>query len=294
MKQLRGALLMFLLAINTLFWFSLMVPIALVKFLFTKTALRAPVGYFLDRVANGWLICIVAFMDTLLPIDWDIRGTDGLNIEGRYVITSNHQSWSDIPVLFKVFKNKTPFFKFFLKQELIWVPVLGLTWWGLDYPFMKRYSKAQIAKNPALRGSDIETTRKACEKFSKAPFAVFNFLEGTRFNAHKHQQQGAAFKHLLKPKTAGLAFAIGALGSQVESFIDTTIVYPKGAQELWPFLCCEPRKIIIEVQKRPIPPHFFTGDYENDAAFRAEIQAWVSQIWAEKDQRIQQLLAENA
>jgi 1-acyl-sn-glycerol-3-phosphate acyltransferase len=41
-------------------------------------------------------------------------------------------------VLQRIFHGRIPFLKFFLKQELIWVPVIGLAWWALDFPFMKR------------------------------------------------------------------------------------------------------------------------------------------------------------
>jgi 1-acyl-sn-glycerol-3-phosphate acyltransferase len=37
-------------------------------------------------------------------------------------VVSNHQSWVDIPALVQAFNRKTPYFKFFLKKELIWVP----------------------------------------------------------------------------------------------------------------------------------------------------------------------------
>jgi hypothetical protein len=44
---------------------------------------------------------------------------------------------------------------------------------------MKRYSKAYLEKHPEKKGKDLETTRKACAKFSRIPVAIFNFLEGT-------------------------------------------------------------------------------------------------------------------
>ena len=61
---------------------------------------------------------------------------------------SNHQSWVDILVLQKVFNRRIPFLKFFLKQELIWVPLLGLAWWALEFPFMRRHSSAYLAAAP--------------------------------------------------------------------------------------------------------------------------------------------------
>ena len=120
---------------------------------------------------------------------------DGLARHEWYLMTSNHQSWADILVLQKVTNRRVPSLKFFLKQELIWVPLLGLAWWALDFPFMKRYSRAQLEKRPELKGKDMETTRKACEKYAHYPVSVMNFFEGTRFTEEKHRQQNSPYRH---------------------------------------------------------------------------------------------------
>lgn len=39
------------------------------------------------------------------------------------------------------------------------MPLLGLAWWGLDYPFMKRYSKAFLEKHPELKGKDLKSPK---------------------------------------------------------------------------------------------------------------------------------------
>ena len=97
----------------------------------------------------------------LHPTQWDIRGGDELRRDTSYLVISDHRSWVDIPALIQTLNRRTPFFKFFLKKELIWVPFLGLAWWALDYPFMKRYTKAFLAKNPELAGKDLEITKAA-------------------------------------------------------------------------------------------------------------------------------------
>jgi hypothetical protein len=50
--------------------------------------------------------------------------------------------------------------------------------------------------------------------------------------------------------------------------------------------------VIIDIQVRELDPALWDGDYENDPAFRQTVQAWVNQLWLEKDQRIEQLRAE--
>jgi hypothetical protein len=138
-----------------------------------------------------------------------------LRTDTSYLVISNHQSWVDIPALIQALNRRTPFFKFFLKKELIWVPFLGLAWWALDYPFMKRYSKAFLAKHPELAGQDLKITKEACELFKRQPVTVVNYLEGTRFNETKRKQQGSPFKRLLKPKAGGVAFVLAAMGGLV-------------------------------------------------------------------------------
>ncbi len=186
-----------------------------------------------------------------------------------------------------------PFFKFFLKKELIWVPLLGLAWWGLDYPFMKRYSKAFLAKHPELKGKDLEITKAACELFKRQPVTVVNYLEGTRFSEAKRLEQQSPYKHLLKPKAGGVAFVLAALGEQLDALLDVTIVYPGDqAPGFWALLNGSISRVIIDIRVHELDPALWAGDYENDPVFRETVQAWVNQLWVEKDQRIEQLRAE--
>ncbi|GIS76305.1 MAG: hypothetical protein CM1200mP12_20240 [Gammaproteobacteria bacterium] len=39
-----------------------------------------------------------------------------------------------------------------MKDVLKWIPIVSIVGWALDMPFLKRYSKEQIDKNPSLRG----------------------------------------------------------------------------------------------------------------------------------------------
>lgn len=281
-----------LFAINTVFWFIPIIIFALLKRMMPVKDLQRPLGRMADAAAQAWVGCNKVLSDALLPTRFDIRGVDALDIKAQYFICSNHQTWNDIHVLQKTFYGKAPFFKFFLKQELIWVPVLGLAWWGLDFPFMRRSTPAQIAKNPALKGKDIETTRKTCEKYEGVPVAIFNFLEGTRFTPAKQAKQSSPYQYLLKPKAGGFAFTLSAMGGRLHALLDVTIVYPEGAKTFGQFLCGEVKNVIVDVRQLPIPPGFAAGDYEGDAAFRKQVQDFVAALWADKDQRIGQLLGE--
>jgi 1-acyl-sn-glycerol-3-phosphate acyltransferase len=219
-------------------------------------------------------------------VRWDVAGTEGLAPDGWYLVASNHQSWVDILVLQKVFTRRIPLLKFFLKRELIYVPVIGLAWWALDFPFMQRSSGSGAR--------DLERARRACEKFRVVPTSVINFLEGTRFTAEKHAQQRSPFAHLLKPKVGGLATALATLGAQFHRLLDVTIVYPDGPPAFWDLLSGRLRAVTVRVTAREIPADLLAGDYLNDKAFRSAMHAWVNGLWREKDALVGELAAPRA
>ena len=200
-------------------------------------------------------------------------GPGGPEYQHSYLVTSNHQSWVDILVLQYQLNRRIPLLRFFLKQELIWVPIIGLCWWALDFPFMKRYSKAYLARHPEKKGQDLATTRKACAKFSRIPVAVFNFLEGTRFTRAKHDEQQSPFRHLLKPKAGGIAFVLDAMGEQLKTLVNVTIHYPDGSPTFWCLLSGRLKDVVVRFEELEIPRQFVGKSYDQDAGYRAGIPA---------------------
>lgn len=243
--------------------------------------------------AETWAEIIKLIFRLCIGTRWDIRGAEALRGDTSYLVVSNHQSWVDIPALIQALNRRTPFFKFFLKKELIWVPFLGLAWWALDYPFMKRYTKAFLDKHPHLKGKDLEITKAACELFKRQPVTVVNYLEGTRFTEAKRSQQASPYRNLLKPKAGGVAFVLAAMGTQLERMLDVTVVYPQGRiPGFWNLLCGDVKQVIVDIRARQIDPALLAGDYENDPAFRQTVQDWVNRLWADKDARIDALRLE--
>jgi 1-acyl-sn-glycerol-3-phosphate acyltransferase len=291
-RLLTGCLATALLLLNTL---VLICPLLLCGV--AKLALR---GRARDRASAA----VMWFAETWSEIDkrifalctrtqWDIRGAQDLHPSTSYLVVGNHQSWIDIAALIQALNRRAPFFKFFLKKELIWVPLLGLAWWALDYPFMKRYTKAFLEKNPHLKGQDLEITKAACELYKRQPVTIVNYLEGTRFTQAKHAQQASPFTYLLKPKAGGVAFVLAAMGPQLDRLLDVTVVYPgERIPGFWNLLCGDVPRVIVDIRSRTIDPELINGDYENDPAFRLKVQHWVNQLWTEKDQLIGTLRAE--
>jgi 1-acyl-sn-glycerol-3-phosphate acyltransferase len=168
---------------------------------------------------------------------------------------------------------------------------MGLAWWALEFPFMRRHSEAYLAKHPEMRGKDQATTRKACEKFALIPTSVMNFLEGTRFTKAKHARQNSPYRHLLKPKAGGIALALNAMGDKFQAILDVTIVYPDGTPDFSQFLAGKLKRVVVRVRRLPVPQHLVQGDYANDPVVRADYQQWVQRLWQEKDQQIDALLS---
>lgn len=286
---LKGPLAVLLILINTLFWFPLLLALALAKLSVPLSGWRRLCTAGLTGIANNWIGANCRFMDALHRIDWQITGVDNLDPEGWYLVTCNHQSWADIPVIQYALNRRIPLLKFFLKRQLIWVPLLGVAWWALDFPFMKRYSREQLEKHPELRGRDLETTRQACEKFREKPVTVFNFVEGTRRTPAKVAEQKPPFRNLLKPKAGGTAFVLGAMGEKLHTLLDVTIVYPDEHPSFWGLLSGRIRRIVIHVRALEIPPEFLGRDYMNDEAFREDFQRWITRLWQDKDRLIEEL-----
>ncbi|MEX5587784.1 MULTISPECIES: acyltransferase [Pseudomonas] len=291
-RLLTGILTTFLLLLNTLVMICPLMVFALLKLVLPGRG-RDYASAAVMWIAESWSEIDKLIFALCIPTQWDIRGVDKLRQDTSYLCVSNHQTWVDIPALIESLNRRVPFFKFFLKKELIWVPLLGLAWWGLDYPFMKRYSKAFLEKHPELKGKDLEITKAACELFKRQPVTVVNYLEGTRFSEAKRLEQQSPYKYLLKPKAGGVAFVLAALGEQLDALLDVTIVYPGDkAPGFWDLLNGSISRVIIDIRVRELDPGLSEGDYENDPAFRQSVQAWVNQLWVEKDQRIEQLRAE--
>ena len=263
----RGVLATFALVLNTLFWCWFLFVASLLKVLLPWTAARRRLRDFMHWVARQW-----------------IAGNSAWMAASALLMSAS----VSMPCLLN---GRLPMLKFFLKQVLIWVPVIGLCWWALEFPFMKRYTRAYLEKHPEKRGQDLATTRVACERYKTNPVCVFNFLEGTRFTPAKHAAQGSPFRHLLKPRAGGIAFVLDAMGEQLAGLVDVTVYYPGGRTTYWDLACGRVPRIVVRVRPREIPAQFLGRSYEEDAAYRAEFQQWVNTLWQEKDALLEQLRA---
>ena len=287
-----GLLASLLMGINVLVWVSLLFFFSILKFLLPWPPWRRIFDRILPWIAENWISGNSGWMRLTQKTSWQVQGLDDLNYDKWYLVIGNHQSWADIFVMQHLLNRRIRLLKFFLKRELIWVPVMGLAWWALDFPFLRRHKAEYLKQHPEQRGKDLITTRKACEKFARTPTSVMNFLEGTRFSGAKHKRQQSPYKYLLRPKSGGLALAANVLGEKYPFLLNITIVYPDGIPTFWTFLCGQVHRVMVHFQTTEIPKLFLQGDYAGDPVFRESFHQWVHQLWQEKDRKIQLLLNE--
>jgi 1-acyl-sn-glycerol-3-phosphate acyltransferase len=290
MRHLRGLATVALLIGNLLTWGLPILFFGLIKRLLPGGRLRQSVNRFILSLAEKWVIGNDRIFDLRLDTIWDVEGIAGLEYNAQYLIVSNHVSWVDIVALQRVFRGRVAFLRFFLKQELIWFPILGQACWAVDFPFMKRYTPEYLAKHPEKRGTDLETTRRACHKFRKIPVAILNFLEGTRFTPEKHREQKSQYKRLLRPRTGGFAFVLASLSDELDAAIDVTLAYPGGDVRMWDFITNRVPRITIRARRLDVPHEFFSSAITEPGPERDRFKAWLESIWRQKDALLDSLI----
>lgn len=277
---------------NMTFWGAAIILFGIVKFILPLRSIRSVLLNVMHCFYVYFSVISVCFIQFFNRVDVHINIDEPLSEKKWYLITANHISYLDIILLINFCKNRIPPPKFFLKKELIWLPVVGLAAWALDMPFMQRYSKNFLEKNPHLKGHDIETTRRSCEKYINKPTTVINFVEGTRFTQKKQRDKNSPFSHLLRPKAGGIAFTLASMGELFSNILDITLAYPNSKHPMMDMLGGRMTKIIIDVKTLPVD-NSIIGDYFENAVFREQFQVWLNALWTEKNARIKKWIESN-
>ncbi|HUP45302.1 MAG TPA: acetyltransferase [Thermoanaerobaculia bacterium] len=281
--MLRGTVVLLLLSLNLMFWGTLVLLLSLFKLVAPAGVVRRRVVLLLVALGERWVEGNNRIVGSFLPIQWEIEGIDGLRRDARYLIFANHISWADIFVVFRALHRRVAFIRFFIKQELIWLPLVGQAAWAMEFPFMKRYSADYLARNPEKRGKDLETTRRACERYRLIPVAILNFLEGTRFTLDKHAEQDSPYRYLLRPRAGGAAFVLASLGDQLDGVLDLTIAYPGHVITAWQFISGRVPLVRVRVRQLQVPQEMLGAVVAEPGAARDRLKAWIHEVWMEKD-----------
>jgi 1-acyl-sn-glycerol-3-phosphate acyltransferase len=282
MAIFTGSLSFLLLIINTLFWCSFLLTIAVFKLLLPIESWKTLCTKWIIAIGECWIFCNGLWIKLLHKPEWTVSGFDSLNQSEWYLTMANHQSWADIFVLQGITNRKIPMLKFFMKDVLIWVPVIGLAWWALDMPFLKRYTQEQVKKNPSLRGKDVIEMKKSFGRFARYPVSIFSFAEGTRFTEAKHASQNSPYKKLLRPKSGGIGLTLSTM-PYIKKVLDFTIKYDSNDRTFWDFLCGRMSKVKIQVKIIDVPESLVQKNYAEDEKFREELKEWLYCIWEEKN-----------
>lgn len=148
---------------------------------------------------------------------------------------------------------------------------------------MRRHSREFLLRNPERRNDDFDAINKACTKFKLAPTTLVNFVEGTRANQDKLATAKTPYRHLLKPKTGGVAFALSAMGPILDGIVDVTLAYPEN--QISPFedmLKGKMTKVVVRIKLHPMDENV-NGNYFEDKAFKRRFHSWLNNAWKEKD-----------
>ena len=271
-SHLLSALSLGFITLNLLVWIVPLVLLGFVKFVVP------PIARSVDPLMDGIYRIAVRLDDfwlkRVLGIEWP-HPVSGLQRSSSALVISNHVSWSDILLIQSVLVPHGPLVKFLAKRELVWVPIFGVIFWAFDFPMLRRRTRPGEDEQER-RARDQAALVSACEVLRDRPAALVNFAEGTRFDEAKRIDSQSPFEHLLDPRVGGLHTLREAVGDQVETVIDLTLIYPRESS-FWEFLSGAVDKVEVEAELIPT---------SSLPATREALREWLSARWALKDSRI--------
>ncbi len=291
---LQGSLVLLIASVSTIVLTTIIFLLSIFKFVAPKGVARNAMSRGLSSLGELWVSVNKGLVWFYRGMEWDVQLPAELDHNKRYLIFSNHQSWVDILVLQLCLNRRAPFMRFLLKQQLIWVPFLGVAWWALDMAFLRRYSRQELIRNPSLRGKDLENAARACEKLKHIPVSMMTFPEGTRFTETKQKQQKSPFEHLLRPRYGGIGQVLYSFDDAFDCLIDVTIVYPHGTPDTWQFVSGQIKKISVRIQLRPIGDGLRGVNFREQPEAKSQLKTWLNDIWLEKEHQISRILDEGS
>lgn len=283
MPIIKGLVSALLLTLNTLVWGVPLILLTVLKLFVPGKQLKGWILKGLNGVALNWIGFNLWWMRLWLKPEVHITVPYNLSPQQSWLVISNHRSWTDIFMLLMALHRRIPMPRFFLKRQLIWIPIVGLAFWALEFPFMRRFSREQIARNPKLAAIDRTATERMCRKARNNPIAIFNFVEGTRFSVLKRDAQQSPYRHLLRPKAGGVAQVLSLLGSQMEGILDVTISYTNPSPTFWGFLCGNEAPITLHARQLDIPQWMYASNNHDQKQHKERFHTWINSLWLEKD-----------
>ena len=259
-QQLISTVSLTAITLNLLFWIPALIVLALLKAVVRQPAILSFMDAIVDRIYRVAVWFDHFWLTRVLKIKLDVHGDVPSDRLSNCIVISNHRSWFDILLLQSLVVRKGPLLMFLIKQELIYVPVVGWICMALNSPRLNR------GKSEHGRDRDYASVASA----SQRPGALMNFIEGTRFTPEKHDQQGSEYRHLLKPRSGG--FRVMLQNLPAAPIFDFTLVYPKDGLTFWQCLNGEHLNYRIYINM------FEAGEVPQEPT------EWLAKRWQEKDQ----------
>ncbi|MFC2993319.1 MULTISPECIES: acetyltransferase [Halomonas] len=282
MPIFKGLVSILLLFLTTVLWGIPLILLTLLKLVTPSRNLRRRVLKGLNRVALNWAGSNVWWMRHWLQPQLKMHLPEGLSQDQWWLVLSNHRSWTDIFILFFGLHRRIPMPHFFVKRQLIWVPIVGLAFWAMEFPMLRRLNAQQRERHPHLARRDREATERMCRHARERPIAIYNFVEGTRFTPAKHAAQRSPYTHLLRPRAGGIAQVLNLLGDRLGGILDVTLHYENPDPTFWGFLCGQEQGIVLVARRIEIPAWMLEGNYD-DPDYKERFHSWLNALWQEKD-----------
>jgi len=288
-SYIKGVLCFSYIVANIFFWLVPLVFLTFLKLLIPaekfQKLLSAPMAFIYRMTV--WCDDLLLFH--LMGIKMEVEGAPATYPEKFYLITANHQSWSDIFILQHVLNWRAPVPKFLVKKELMYLPVVNIICLAYDYPLLQRGSMKGAVSPKGRFARDTQSLEKAFSRFIRYPASVINLVEGTRFTKEKARVQNSPYQHLLNPRAGGLAIIFSIPGVNVRTLLDATIVYDCERPTFWNFLCGKCGRVVVKVKEYGLETLSEGRDFDS-------VAKWINSIWVKKDLeigRIQRELAQH-
>ncbi|MFT5793611.1 MAG: 1-acyl-sn-glycerol-3-phosphate acyltransferase [Saprospiraceae bacterium] len=261
MRHCISAITLTIITINLLLWIPFLVFFALLKAALPVAATKRGCDFCTDQcyrsavAVNSWLL------EGALGMQINIIGDLPKGRLQRMLVISNHRSWFDIIALQTVIVPHGPIIKFLIKKELIYVPVVGWICLALNFPRLTR------GQQPGGREKDFDSVTSAVMELDNSPFALLNFIEGTRFTPAKRDSNNSRYQHLLNPKTGGFRIMLNNLPHA--DIVDVTLIYPC-EMNFWECLSGRLKRLDVHVSC-------------SKADDITDIKQWINARWDEKE-----------
>jgi 1-acyl-sn-glycerol-3-phosphate acyltransferase len=250
-----------MITVDLLLWIPFLVFFALLKAVLPIVAVKRTCDACTDECyrtavrVNAWLL------EGVLGLKFNVIGQLPQGRLQRMLVISNQRSWFDILALQTLIVPRGPIIKFLIKKELIYVPVVGWICLALNFPRLTR------GQQPGGREKDFDSVTSAVMELDNSPFALLNFIEGTRFTSAKRDSNTSRYQHLLNPKTGG--FRIMPENLPHADIIDVTLIYPR-EMNFWECLSGRLKQLDVHVSC-------------SKADDISDINQWVNARWDEKE-----------